>query len=338
MTAAMFSRLWPLNFRRSRPEFDPKDLPWPDRKDFQSSLSKRCASRQIDPRGAARLLQWNRDGYIVIPNAVPESWINGMLEDYERAWHERPLCRMLVEGRDEIFWHDAGPRGQVPRFFRVMDFHNVSAAAARIMMHPEVLSFMRLIFEDVPVAMQTLFFEYSSQQPEHQDFPYVKSGVLPYLAASWIACEDAGEDNGSVFYYPGSHRIPKYDFGGGHLDYDYRDPRAPELFAAYLRKTCERCGCKKQILNARKGDIFIWHAALVHGGSRPADPAFTRKSLVSHYSSVTAYPRDRRFPDREPRKMELNGGVYYAWEAPGHEEGRYRIEQKQEAQKLTGNL
>jgi len=34
---------------------------------------------------------------------------------------------------------------------------------------------------------------------------------------------------------------------------------------------------------AKKGDILIWHANLLHGGSPITNVALTRKSMVAHY-------------------------------------------------------
>jgi ectoine hydroxylase-related dioxygenase (phytanoyl-CoA dioxygenase family) len=47
---------------------------------------------------------------------------------------------------------------------------------------------------------------------------------------------------------------------------------------------------RKELI-AKKGDVFIWHANLVHGGSPIKDPAITRKSMVVHYyaSDVIKY-------------------------------------------------
>jgi len=35
--------------------------------------------------------------------------------------------------------------------------------------------------------------------------------------------------------------------------------------------------------DAKKGDVFLWHGMLVHGGSPVKNPALTRKSMVIHY-------------------------------------------------------
>jgi len=40
---------------------------------------------------------------------------------------------------------------------------------------------------------------------------------------------------------------------------------------------------KKQEFYAKKGDVFIWHANLVHGGSPILKNNSTRKSMVINY-------------------------------------------------------
>jgi ectoine hydroxylase-related dioxygenase (phytanoyl-CoA dioxygenase family) len=34
---------------------------------------------------------------------------------------------------------------------------------------------------------------------------------------------------------------------------------------------------------AKKGDVFVWHANLLHGGSPINNPALSRKSMVLHF-------------------------------------------------------
>ncbi len=40
---------------------------------------------------------------------------------------------------------------------------------------------------------------------------------------------------------------------------------------------------QKEVFLAKKGDILIWHANLIHGGLPVVNPALTRKSMVIHY-------------------------------------------------------
>ena len=47
-------------------------------------------------------------------------------------------------------------------------------------------------------------------------------------------------------------------------------------------------GLKKEVFYAKKGDLLIWHANLLHGGEPMEDKNSTRKSMVFHYYSRDA--------------------------------------------------
>ncbi|RMH20760.1 MAG: hypothetical protein D6696_07405 [Acidobacteria bacterium] len=303
-------------------DFDPQTLPWADRDDFPAALDRRLADGTLDDDGAARLREWRERGFLHLQGAVEEALIDRLLEAYERAWTERPPVKLLVEGRGVVPFAELPPRAEIGHHhYRVMDFQDVEPAAREIVLHPTILKHLRLIFDQTPVAMQSLFFEYGSEQRGHQDFPYVQSAVLSHLVGCWVACEDVAPESGPLFYYPGSHRLPKFDWGGGSLAFDGRDESRVASFEAFLDEQCRKAGLERLVLEAEKGDVLLWHAALVHGGSPVTDAGRSRKSFVVHYSSQTAYPRDRRFPDRPPRVLARHGGRLYLPPAPGL--GRY---------------
>ncbi len=304
------------------PDYPAESLPWPDRKDFKKRLREKLALGAVSAEEAEDLRSWNRDGFVVWRGAVDSALIDGLLQDYETAWRERPHCHVLVPMKSPAPWADIGERGE-KRHCRIMDFHNLSGAAAAIMMHPRILNFMRLVFDEKPVGMQTLFFEHGSEQGAHQDFAYVQADILSHLAAAWVACEDTDDSNGPLLYFPGSHRIPKFDFEDGRIAYTAQDASRHGAWETHMKSACERMGLKPRTFAAKKGDVFLWHSAMVHGGSLVVDKQRTRKSLVSHYSDIKAYPEDWRNKGKTPRQVEMNGGVYYEWEAPGHLEGRY---------------
>jgi phytanoyl-CoA hydroxylase len=193
---------------------------------------------------------------------------------------------------------------------RIMDFHNASTAGKRMSMHPRIVTFLRHVFRDTPVGMQSLTFLHGSEQAWHQDYAFVVSSIPSHLAASWIALEDVSPEAGPLGYYPGSHTIRKFDWGNGL--FLTAESRHDEMeFARHIETECRRMNLHEEVLLARKGDVFIWHAALAHRGSPATRPGLTRKSFVTHYSSVRGYPRDRRRPEAEPIEYRLNGGVVY---------------------------
>lgn len=195
---------------------------------------------------------------------------------------------------------------------RIMDFHNQSVAAKHIMLHPKITSFLTHVFRQTPVAMQSLTCKHGTEQHTHQDFAFVVSQIPSHLAASWIALEDVDPDAGPLACYPGSQFCSKFDFGGGSGMFLTPDSTQNDVdFAKHLETEMAKLGIEPTYLTAKKGDVLMWHASLVHAGSKAVDNHLTRRSFVSHYSSVEAYPFDRRQPDVEPVRYVLNGGQVF---------------------------
>ena len=135
------------------------------------------------------------------------------------------------------------------------------------------------------VPFQTINFVYGSNQRAHSDSIHMTTYPLGYLIAVWIALEDTNPDNGPLFYYPGSHRLPyllNSDFNEGetalqlgkkdYVDYEER-----------IEEQIRQLSLKPEIFLAGKGDLLIWHANLIHGGMPVKVPSLTRKSMVIHY-------------------------------------------------------
>ena len=55
------------------------------------------------------------------------------------------------------------------------------------------------------------------------------------------------------------------------------------LYEDHIAKEIEQHHLKKEYFLAKKGDLFIWHANLLHGGEPILKKGATRKSMVVHY-------------------------------------------------------
>lgn len=293
-------------------DFDSETLPWVDRPSFPQESDRRIEAGTLDLATAHRLMDWRHQGFLYLPGCLDGSQVDAVLTEYETSWEERPGIRVLVEGVGEQDFVDVAPRSELHHHhFRLLDFHDASPAVRQAIFHPTIVDNLRAIFDQTPVAMQSLFFEYGSEQATHQDFPYVQAQILSHLVGCWIALEDVGPDNGPLFYYPGSHRLSKYDWGDGSLRWGGKDYEEVARFEHDLSKRCDGAGLERLTFHAKKGDVFLWHAALAHGGSPVVSHELSRKSLVAHFSTREGYPRDRRWPELVPAIEDINGGVLY---------------------------
>jgi hypothetical protein len=294
-------------------QFDPATLPWIDRPHadvdaYVASLGSRPASYDL----REQLVQWQRDGFAIFPQLIPREMIDAYRADVDELVRNRARynTRVLLEDVGITRIRKTTEDQLEHPHARIMDFHNQSVIAKKMVLHPTIVDFLRHLFRDDVVAMQTLTFWRGSEQWTHQDAAYVVSQIPSHLAATWIALEDVHPDAGPLEYFPGSHRLPNFDFGNGmfltpkstRTDLDFRD---------YLEAECAKAGIGMQTFCPRKGDVLFWHATLAHRGGKVNDRARTRLSLVTHYSSRSGYPRDRRAIYQPPRVHAYNGAYVY---------------------------
>ena len=257
---------------------------------------------------------WRENGYVVLEKVLPMHWLDLFWDEVENTIenHEKHTVKALIHGfnNDKPIALKDTPKELLHGIkSRINDYHNTSIGAKRIMTHRHITTFLKAALAPELTAFQSLVFEYSSQQPTHQDFPWVTSNIPSHLAAAWIPCEDVQADSGPLFYYPGSHKIPKFDFGlTGILKKDI-SLFNPIQFSEYLDKTCKEHGIEKKVLLIKKGDILIWHGGLAHGGSIINNPEMTRKSFVCHYSTLEAQPKHRYEHHKDSSEASYYNGV-----------------------------
>lgn len=134
---------------------------------------------------------------------------------------------------------------------------------------------------------QSINFLNGSEQHTHSDSIHMSTYPLGGMAAAWVALEDITTENGPLHYFPGSHALPYY------LNADYQNEGTAWLigdksyatYKQFIEGRVAALGLQKQVFLAKKGDVFLWHANLLHGGEPHRNKALTRRSMVFHYFS-----------------------------------------------------
>jgi len=301
-------------------EFEYNTLPWIDKKnaDIKGFVTQYVRNKNLSYDLADKLEFWRKNGYVILEQSIATEWLNQLWSEVEELFEHNEKYQIKVQvDLPEYTGRAVQEARNLPKdvlngkHIKLMDFHNSSVIAKKIMLHNNIVSFLEAVFDEKVVAMQSLLFKWGSQQPTHQDFAYVVSENPSHLAASWIALEDIHVDSGPLIYYPGSHTNKKFDFGNG-IFYKHESEHDPNDFANYIEANCERLGQKRETLLIKKGDVLIWHAALAHGGDAIHNEALTRKSFVSHYSSINAYQHHRQAPHDTPVRHTYNGADVFA--------------------------
>lgn len=243
-------------------------VPWVESPFFDELLAARGLSAEDQAR--ARFL--NENGYLVL-----EGFFDDALLDRARAEVEPLLASEAPE-----------PRRSGHRF---QDAWKESPAVREIATHPEILSLLGRLYGRRAIPFQTLNFSHGSEQRPHADTVHFNSIPERFMVGVWVALEDVGPDNGTLCYYPGSHRLPAYDFDDlelRFLNYNRADALEGETYADYDRyedfvaRRMAAAGLERRELTAPKGSVLVWAAGLVHGGVPVRRPGATRWSQVTH--------------------------------------------------------
>ena len=156
------------------------------------------------------------------------------------------------------------------------------------------------LFGSPAALIQSLTFWKSSEQSIHQDFSYVHHHrLLGQLAAAWIPLEDIQAEAGPLVYYKGSHlpdQLGFYDWGQGSI-LASRDADS-SVFAGYTNHLQEIVRVRElqpSIFLPKRGDLLIWHGALIHGGTPMLNPELTRRSFICHYTSMASHKQAQQF-------------------------------------------
>jgi hypothetical protein len=221
---------------------------------------------------------------------LDRTFCDALNDEISELWQRRPpdLSVSPFVGRPKSFRDYDGPVRE--RGYRIPDLHSYSSRALDLYLHPSLFRMVELVFDEPALAFQSLYFEYGSMQRLHRDPMFVAADPPLNLCAVWIALEDITDDSGPLLYVPGSHRLPWFEFEPGSIVCKQNVPPGPRMqFARWLDETLEERSLSPQRLTCRRGDAFIWHGGLVHGGAEIDNPARTRKSFVVHYSTAANY-------------------------------------------------
>ncbi len=239
---------------------------------------------------AALLRGFERDGYARFHSGIDGGLLELCVSDVDRLWRERPADLAYAwDGPARPMALADPPRERTVRV-RIHDLHSHSPAARALYLDPGIHRQMALLFGAEVVAVQSLYFEFGSEQTLHRDPVVVPTDGHGHLMAAWIALEDIDEDAGALVYVPGSHRLPYFEFAPGEYRFDGRTMahRVDEAIN-FDEQQCAGAGLRPHAFTARRGEVLIWHAGLRHGGSPVRRAGATRRSFVVHFSSRATY-------------------------------------------------
>ncbi|MBX3103195.1 MAG: phytanoyl-CoA dioxygenase family protein [Bacteroidetes bacterium] len=244
----------------------PGPLPWLDRPEVYTHLDSDPVYRRLTPQQQQWVQDWCRDGYLLLRGFASPERVAALNAEVEA---------LLASGR--LRYNYTG--------VKIMDALHTSPLVQAMSEDHEVISLLALLLQRPVRPFQSINFKQGSQQKLHSDFIHMATEPRGYLAAAWLALEPIDAGNGPLLYCPGSHRLPYVmlpDFPHQNTKWTLgRD--SYRAYEAHIERLVQEQQRSVVQMEAQAGDLFIWHANLLHGGAPILDPQRTRKSMVTHY-------------------------------------------------------
>lgn len=241
------------------------DIPWMD-KASETEIKTKVEGSKFSPEIKSKLVSFAENGFMILENGIDEKTVDSINAEIDK---------LLAEKKVEFTLGN-----------KIMFANKSSELIRSIAGKKEIKDILEFVLGKPVTPFQTINFFTGSEQHAHSDSIHMTTYPLGYLIAIWIALEDITEDAGPLSYYPGSHKLPYllndgYERGGNvfTVGADSNYLKYEEKIGSVVKEK----QLPKKIFTAKKGDVLVWHANLIHGGEKITRPGATRKSMVVHY-------------------------------------------------------
>ncbi|MDC3063114.1 phytanoyl-CoA dioxygenase family protein [Alphaproteobacteria bacterium] len=169
---------------------------------------------------------------------------------------------------------------------RVQDAFTFADSVKNLAVDKNICNLLSNIYGRRSVPFQTLNFEIGTEQPTHSDTIHFNSLPNYFLTGVWVAFENVNKSNGPLHYIKDSHHIPSLDYSDLLIDDSVKSKDKYNYYHQYeakIKDLIKGLKLKTKVIHMKKGDVFIWSANLLHGGSKIILKNSTRLSQVTHY-------------------------------------------------------
>lgn len=235
------------------------------------------------------------NGYLVIRKMFSDEEVAAVNAAVDRAWKDRSIYNNLTISAftgtpqyTETYLRNCDPAARKFRH-KLNHLYLYDARVLDLLMSDKLQNVLTELLDGTPLVFNGLNMEQGTEQRMHIDTFYMPPRTFGKMVATWLALEDIHPDSGPLSYYPKSNHIPAYKFSHGGIWANHEEMPA---FDAYYDQELAKRGLKPVDFCPRKGDLFIWHAQLYHGGGKINDPERSRKSMVNHFWTLEDYPKE----------------------------------------------
>lgn len=244
--------------------------PWLDQNPSREDIINKTGFNDFSSHVQEQLINWPDNGYLILKNFFTESQVDEINSEVDNLLNNKSV--------------DFNYTGR-----KIMFAFKQSQVIEKCANDPKLIKILNFILDRDVEPFSSINFLKGSEQKAHSDYVHMTTYPPGNLIAAWMAFEDVDLNNGTIFYHPGSHKLPyvlnpNFEHGGTKSRIGKNAYKKYEL---KMEEVITENHFEKKDFIAKKGDVFIWHANLLHGGNSILNKELTRKSMVVHY-----FPKD----------------------------------------------
>ena len=214
---------------------------------------------------------YERDGFAVVPSLFSQEEVAEIKETFEQV-HRNEFSKAWDDGLRD-------PNDPLFQFPRIVHPHRFNATARRYMLHAQVLKCLEVLFEEEPVATQSMYYfkpPGARGQAMHQDNLYLLVDPGTCIGA-WTAIDRVDRENGCMMMVPGTHR-------GNLLCQEEADATIKrEAFNGTITRIPK--GMKAIEVPMEPGDTLFFGGSVIHGSGPNRTKDRFRRSFIGHYAA-----------------------------------------------------
>lgn len=217
--------------------------------------------------------QFARDGYVIARGVFSPKEVTEIREIFAKihqdgvpGFYEKETERDGVKNPDDPLY----------KYPRIMMPHRFDKTARDYMLHPKVAGILKALFQNDPVATQSMFYfkpPGARGQALHQDQFYLLIEPGTCIAA-WTAIDDCDADNGGMMVVPNSNKLPVACPDTADSDQSYTN---------HLVKLPK--GYKAELVKMKAGDTLFFNGNVIHGSGPNRSADRFRRAFICHYAS-----------------------------------------------------
>lgn len=242
-------------------------------------------------------VRFHEQGFIVVKGLISPEEIKELRAHAEDLAFGRVSVPGLEPPSPEML--RAGPEQIASRYLRIHMLHRHLEIEERYLLHPRILDVLEALIGPDVMAMQTMYFIKApggAGQGYHQDSYYIPT-YPDQLCGAWIAVDRADEENGCVWFTPGSQHEPIYptedrktqNHRNLHDLSVVQNVSHTDEEVNTLSRIAARYPGKEVPAIADPGDVVFFGGHILHRSHTNQSKDRFRRALVCHYGNARSF-------------------------------------------------